>query len=405
MKVSPTGTETNSFSKQDLPVSDRLKAFPTYIFSEIAAIKSGLPADKLIDLSLGSPDQATPDAILQSLHQASLKTANHGYPPFDGKLDLRRAIVTWLKSRFPFVSELNESHVLPLIGSKEGLAHLPLACLNPGDLAIIPDPHYPVHRRGPQIAGAEIFDLPLLAQNNFLPDLESIPKPVLDKAKLWTINYPNNPTGAIANPSFLREVTELARQRGILLCSDLAYCEMGFGGHKPQSIFEYLSLEEAAIEFFTFSKTYHMAGWRIGFCVGNPKLISALFALKSNMDYGISGAVQDAAVTALSLPASYYDTLRTLYSSRASLVYKKLTEELGWEVYEPNGAMYLWLKSPDGSDGACFAKRLLRECHIVVTPGLAFGEQGRDYVRIALVRPEEDLLRACERMKMLKLEK
>ena len=381
-----------------LQTSQRLSELPIYVFAEIATLKASLDPNWLIDLSLGSPDSATPSPILETLYKSSQNTLNHGYPPFDGKLTLRKGIQKWCSERFKI--NLNEKQILPLIGSKEGLAHLPLAYIDPGDISLIPNPHYPVHERGTLIAGGQVYDLPLKAENSFLPDLDAIPPSTAAKAKIMIISYPNNPTGAIANSEFLKKTVEFCRKYNILLCNDLAYSELGFNGHKPQSIFEFMSLDEPAIEFFTFSKTYHMAGWRIGFCIGNQEIVQSLYALKSNMDYGVCGAVQDAALQALSLPESYYANLSNLYQKRAELCHSALSEKLGWQIFKPQGAMYLWVPAPKQyeGDGSVFAQDLLKKVGIVTTPGLAFGTEGKNYIRLALVQPENKLQEAMERI-------
>jgi LL-diaminopimelate aminotransferase len=381
-----------------IKVSQRLAKLPIYVFAEIALLKANLDPNWLIDLSLGSPDSATPDRILQSFNSNLHNLKNHGYPPFDGKMSLREGIKNWYQKRFG--GKLNESQILPLIGSKEGLAHLPLAYIDPGDVSLVPNPHYPVHERGTLIAGGEVYDLPLKPERQFLPDLDAVPPSVANKAKLLILSYPNNPTGAVANSEFLKGAVEFCRKYNIMLCHDLAYSELGFAEHVPESIFQYMSLEEPAIEFFTFSKTYHMAGMRIGFCLGNRDIVQSLYALKSNMDYGVCGTVQDAALQALAMPDDYYKSLRSLYQGRAELMYKSLTKKLGWEIFKPGGAMYLWVPAPAkyNGNGTKFAHELLSEVGIVTTPGLAFGSEGKNYLRIALVQNEAKLQEAVDRI-------
>ncbi|MDX1919001.1 MAG: aminotransferase class I/II-fold pyridoxal phosphate-dependent enzyme [Candidatus Caenarcaniphilales bacterium] len=373
----------------------RLEKLPIYIFAEIAKLKASLDPDWLIDLSLGSPDSPTPDLILKSLKESSLKPLNHKYPPFDGKSNLKQGISEWLKGRFGF--EVVEEGVLPLIGSKEGLAHLPLAYIDTGDISLIPDPHYPVHERGTLIAGGEVFPLPLFQSNQFLVDFEAIPASVAEKAKLMVLSYPNNPTGAIAEKDFYERAIAFCRKYNILLCHDLAYSELGFDDHKPTSIFEIMEFEEPAIEFYTFSKTYHMAGWRIGFCIGNPEIVQTLYSLKTNMDYGVCNAVQDAALTALSMPAEYYVALRRLYQERASFVVNFLREKLGWEVFRPGGAMYVWVPAPTG-EAMTSVEELLLKAGLATTPGSFFGSEGDRYIRIALVQPLDKLQEAMQRL-------
>jgi LL-diaminopimelate aminotransferase len=391
------GDETNSSAKKIAP-ANRLANLSVYIFAELARLKKDLDPNWLIDLSLGSPDSSTPKPILDDLSQKLLEVKNHGYPPFEGKISLRQGICEWFKTRFGV--QLNEKQVLPLIGSKEGLAHLPLAYINPGDVTLIPNPHYPVHARGTIIASGIPHYMPLKESNDFLPDFGSIAQSTANKAKMMILSYPNNPTGAIANPDFMKASVEFARKNNILYCNDLAYSELGFYGHKPQSIFEYMSLDEPGIEFFTFSKTYHMAGWRIGFCVGNEEVVQTLYALKSNMDYGVSGSIQDIALKALSMPDSYYSELKSLYQERAEICLNILKENLGWQIFKPKGAMYLWLAAPKQYDGngAAFSADLLTKAGVVTTPGIAFGSEGQSHVRIALVQPKEKIAEAMNRI-------
>lgn len=381
-----------------LQVADRISNMSTYVFAEIAERKKSLDPNWLIDLSLGSPDKPTPSSVLEGFTRASKNIKNHGYPRFNGKEELIQEIGVWYKKRFGI--QLNESQILPLMGSKEGLAHLPLVYINPGDISIIPDPHYPVHYRGTVIANGQVYDLPLMQENNFLPDFNSIPKEVAEKAKLMIISYPNNPTGAISTPEFLKDLTAFCRKYKILLCHDLAYSELGFYGHRPQSIFEHMSLDEPAIEFFSFSKTYHMAGWRIGFCVGNSQVVQNLYSLKTNMDYGISGTIQEGSIEALRLPESYYNEVSLMYQNRAELLYKELVDGLGWDIFKPQGAMYLWVPAPKKyeGDGTKFSIEMLEKVGVVSTPGLAFGENGRNYVRFALVQPEDKLKESAKRI-------
>ncbi len=383
---------------EKLQVADRVLKLPIYVFSEVAEQKKLHDPEWLIDLSLGSPDLPTPVPVMECLRKSVEVVSNHGYPPFDGKDNLTQEIAKWFENRFGV--KTNKSNVLPLIGSKEGLAHLPLVYINPGDISLIPDPHYPVHHRGSVLAGAEIYSLPLKQENDFLPDLAAIPPDIANKAKIIIISYPNNPTGAVSNPEFMRELVAFCRKYNILLCHDLAYSEIGFDGPKPQSIFEYISFDEPAIEFFTFSKTYHMAGWRIGFCVGNKEVVNNLYSLKTNMDYGIFGAIQDAAVEALKLPEPYYNDLKLIYKNRVDLVHSRLTEAFDWDIFKAKGGMYLWLPVPEKFEGfgRDFAIGLLKNFGVVTTPGIAFGKEGRDYVRLAMVQSEDKLIEASERI-------
>ena len=361
-------------------------------------LRKKIDPEIIIDLSLGSPDSPTPDPILKDLLKAAQDINNHGYPRFNGKETLLEEICAWYQRRFGI--QISQDQTLPLLGSKEGLAHLPLAYLDPGDLSLIPNPHYPVHYRGSIIAGAEVYDMPLRPENGFLPNLKAIPESIAQRAKFMIISYPNNPTGAIASPEFMQELVAFVRKYNILLCHDLAYSELGFGSHTPQSIFEYMSLDEPAIEFFTFSKTYHMAGWRIGFCVGNQDIVQNLYRFKTNLDYGVSGTIQDAAISALNMPDEYYAQVKALYEERSEAIYHELSNNLDWEIFRPGGAMYLWIPAPaeHAGSGREFAMELLTELGIVTTPGVAFGSEGARYTRIALVQPKEKLIEAAQRI-------
>lgn len=389
----------NNLSDQynKLTLSPRINKIPLYVFAEIAEAKAQINPEILIDLSLGSPDSRTPDPILNELSNASQRVNNHGYPRFNGKQQLNLEIVNWIQNRFKI--NLTEEQVLPLLGSKEGLAHLPLVYLDKGDISLIPNPHYPVHYRGSIIAGAEVYDMPLKQSNSFLPDLEAIPDSIANKAKFMIISYPNNPTGAVATESFMHDLVKFCRKWGIMLCHDLAYSELGFDDHKPKSIFEYMDLEEPAIEFFTFSKTYHMAGWRIGFCIGNQSIVQNLYKLKTNMDYGVSGAIQDAAIRALQMPLDYSHNTAQLYQNRAHTLHSQLTSNSNWDIFKPQGAMYLWIPvPPQFKNGQEFSLDLLTKHGICTTPGIAFGSEGDQYIRIALVQPEDKLLEAGNRI-------
>lgn len=395
-----TNTESQLLNNKKIPLATRVHKLPVYIFASLADEKAKIDEDFLIDLSLGSPDSATPEHILNTIHHASNNIDNHGYPRFNGKPVFNQEIIKWVNKRFN-INVQKEEQVLPLIGSKEGLAHLPLAYLEKGDVSLIPNPHYPVHYRGSIIAGADVHDMPLKQENDFLPVLDDIPSSVANKAKFMVISYPNNPTGAIATDTFMKELVEFCRKYNILLCHDLAYSELGFDNNIPKSIFEYMSLEENAIEFFTFSKTYHMAGWRIGFSIGNQDIVQNLYKLKTNMDYGVSGTIQDAAIQALNNTSDeYYQGVRDLYQERAEYMHRELTEKLGWDIFKPQGAMYLWLPAPEQYNGSGqeFAFDLLSKLGIATTPGLAFGSEGQKYTRIALVQPLEKLKEATKRI-------
>jgi len=400
-------------NNSQIKIADRFRQIDYYTDPKILQAKENYlktekqDTQKLIDLSLGSPDSRTPELILKELAIASKRTENHGYPMFSGKESLKIKIIAWLKKRFQ-LAELKEpklENILPLMGSKEGLAHFPLSYLNPGDVSIVPDPHYPVHYRGAIIAGSEVFDLVLDQKNNYLPDLNAIPKKIANKARLLTICYPNNPTGAIIEKKQLTEIIDFCRKYNILLCHDLAYSEVSFLESKANSIFEIMSLEEPGIEFFTFSKTYHMAGWRLAFALGNKQIINNLLRAKTNLDYGVCNAIQSMGIAALELPEEYYLSLRNLYQERTAIFYQAL-KDLDFLAFEPKGGMYVWTKKPDHKnqkvlsheDGTSFCKKLVENYGIVATPGKIFGKHSTDYIRFAMVQKTKDIKEAISRL-------
>jgi LL-diaminopimelate aminotransferase len=376
----------------------RLSRLPAYIFVRLDELKqkareSGLD---LIDLGLGNPDQPTPEPIVTALAKAAHDQSVHGYPPFDGRPELKAKIAEWMHRRYAVnIDPTTES--LPLPGSKEGLAHLALAYLDKDDIALVPSPCYPVHLRGPVLAGATVYEVPL-SKEEFLPAFDAIPHEVASQAKMLIINYPNNPTGATAPANLLQEAVEFCRKHGILLVHDFAYGELYFGKCRPKSILEFPGAKEIAVEFHTFSKTFNMAGWRVGFAVGNADVIKTLYALKTNIDYGVFGAVQKAAIAALELSDNEIEKIRNTYRTRRDLLVEGL-RAMGWQVRIPEASMYIWLHLPRslGMLSTEFAEKLLTTAGVVVTPGAAFGRAGEEYVRISMVADEERLQEALER--------
>lgn len=381
--------------------SKKLQALPPYLFLEIDKAKRKARAEgrDIIDLGIGDPDQPTPKFIIDCLSQAALDPANHRYALDQGMPVLRNAIGDWYKRRFNV--DLNpETEVLPLIGSKEGIAHFPLAFLNPGDLSLVPDPCYPPYKGGTILAAGKLYLMPLLAVNSFLPDLSKIPLSARKKAKIIFINYPNNPTGACASDDFYTELIEFATKNKIIIVSDLAYSEMSYDGYKPRSLLEFDGAREVVIEFHSLSKTYNMTGWRVGWACGNPQLVSALAKVKSNIDSGIFSAIQLAGVAALNGPQDYLKSMCALYQQRRDILVDGLNG-LGWKVIKPKATFYLWIKIPSQLDAISFAARLLKESNIVATPGVGFGKHGQGYIRMALTVPGARIKEALERMKKI----
>ena len=381
--------------------AERLKQLPPYLFKEIDRKKAEVKAGgvDIIDLGVGDPDLPTPEHIIGEMKRAVDDPANHQYPSYSGMSDFKEAVVWWYGERFNVTLDPG-SEVVSLIGSKEGIAHLPLAFINPGDVALVPSPAYPVYNIATLFAGGESHVMPLLSRNNFLPDLEAIPPEVADRAKLMFINYPNNPTSAVADLDFFRRVVSFAEKHNILVCHDAAYTEMAFDGYRPPSFLEVDGAKEVGMEFHSLSKTYNMTGWRIGFAVGNPEGVAGLGAIKSNIDSGVFQAVQRAGIEAIRGDQACVADMHRIYSGRRDLMVQGL-REAGFELDPPKATFYLWIRVPDGYTSASLATRLLEEAGLVVTPGNGFGESGEGYFRIALTRNRKRLGEAIERLKGL----
>ncbi|MGK7899882.1 MAG: aspartate aminotransferase [Hormoscilla sp.] len=379
--------------------AERLKSLPPYVFARLDELKANARKQglDLIDLGMGNPDGATPQPVVEAAIEALQNPAHHGYPPFEGTASFRSAITSWYHRRYGVQLD-PDSEALPLLGSKEGLSHLALAYINPGDLILVPSPAYPAHFRGPAIAGGEVHTLVLKPENDWLIDLASIPEDVATRAKILYFNYPNNPTCATAPREFFVEMVAFARRHQILLVHDLAYAELAFDGYQPTSLLEIPGGKEIGVEFHTMSKTYNMAGWRIGFVVGNSKIIQGLRTLKTNLDYGVFAALQVAAETALGLPDSYLKEVRERYRTRRDFLIQGLAE-LGWDVPKTKATMYLWVPCPPGIGSTDFALDVLQRTGVVVTPGNAFGAGGEGYVRVSLIAECDRLGEALRRLK------
>jgi LL-diaminopimelate aminotransferase len=365
--------------------ADRLKTLPPYVFARLDELKARAREQglDLIDLGMGNPDGPTPTPIVAAAIAALQNPANHGYPPFEGTASFRKAITHWYYRRYGVQLD-PDGEALPLLGSKEGLTHFALAYINPGDLVLVPSPSYPPHFRGPLIAGAKIHDLILKPENGWLIDLSTVPEDVAQQAKILYFNYPSNPTAATAPRELFEEIVAFARHYQILLVHDMAYAELAFDGYQPTSLLEIPGAKDMSVEFHTLSKTYNMAGWRVGFVVGNRHIIQGLRTLKTNLDYGLFAALQAASETALQLPDIYLHDVQVRYRSRRDFLIQGLAE-LGWDVPKPNATMYLWVPCPPGIGSTDFALSVLEQTGVVVTPGNAFGKGGEGYVRISLI--------------------
>ncbi|MDP2923284.1 MAG: LL-diaminopimelate aminotransferase [Candidatus Omnitrophota bacterium] len=380
-------------------LSKKIQSLPPYLFLEIDKAKRKARAEgrDIIDLGIGDPDQPTPAHIVEKLYQVAKDPATHRYALDQGLPVLRQAIADWYKNRFRV--ELDpETEVLPLIGSKEGIAHFPLAFLNQGDYALVPDPCYPPYKGGTILAGAKPYLMPLRQSNAFLPDLKIIPLNIRSKAKLMYVNYPNNPTAATADRDFYQEAVKFARKNRIIVVSDLAYSEIAYDGYQPLSFLEVAGAKKVGIEFHSLSKTYNMTGWRIGWACGNARLISALAKVKSNIDSGIFSAIQLAGILALEGPQQQIKNMCRMYQERRDVLISGLNS-LGWQVEPPKATFYVWLKIPRRTDSLRFSQLLLEKANLVVTPGVGFGKYGEGYIRMALTVDKERIKEAVERLR------
>ncbi len=379
--------------------ADRLSALPPYVFARLDELKARAREQglDLIDLGMGNPDGPTPLPVVEAAKRAISDVANHGYPPFEGTASFRTAITDWYAHRYGVQLDPS-SEALPLLGSKEGITHLAMAYINPGDLVLVPTPAYPAHFRGPAIAGGNIYDLPLSPATNWLIDFDAIPEAVARQAKALFFNYPNNPTAATAPREFFEKAVEFAHRYQVLLVHDLCYAELAFDGYQPTSLLEIPGGKEVGVEFHTLSKTYNMAGWRVGFVVGNSQIIQGLRTLKTNLDYGIFAALQQAAEAALALPDNYLNEVQTRYSTRRDFLISEF-ESLGWNVDKPRATMYLWVPCPPDSTSTDFALSVLQETGVVVTPGNAFGRGGEGYIRVSLIADCDRLGEAMNRIR------
>jgi LL-diaminopimelate aminotransferase len=383
--------------------SERLKRLPPYLFRELDRQKEEVSARgvDLIDLGVGDPDLPTPRHIIEALKKAAADPANHRYPSYSGMHDFNAAVAKWYQQRFNIDLDA-KNEVVTLIGSKEGLAHVPLAFINPGDIALVASPAYPVYNIGTQFAGGEPYFMDLLKANQFLPDLEAIPSEVAKKAKMMFINYPNNPTAAVATREFFEAVVAFAEDHGVIVCHDAAYSEMAYDGFRPMSFLEVPGARSVGIEFHSLSKTYNMTGWRIGFAVGCADVISGLGRVKSNIDSGAFQAIQIAGIAALEGDQGCVEDMRRTYGRRRDILVDGL-RSIGFSVERPRATFYVWIEVPKGYTSAGLTSRLLTEAGVVTTPGNGFGAAGEGYVRMALTVTRERILEAVERIQSIGL--
>jgi LL-diaminopimelate aminotransferase len=379
--------------------ADRLRHLPAFLFADLDRRREELQREgvDVINLAVGDPDLPTPEHIVRALQEAVNDPTTHRYPPYAGTATFRQAVAEWYEERFG-VSLDPGREVLALIGSKEGIAHLPWAVLNPGDCALVPDPSYPVYRTATILAGGTPHAFALVANRGFLPDLTAIPSDVARAARMIFLNYPNNPTAGLAEVSFFREVVHFARDHDLIVVHDNSYSEIAYDGYRPPSFLQAEGAKEVGVEFHSLSKTFCMTGWRIGFVCGNAEVVGALGKLKTNVDSGIFEAVQRAGEVALRGPWEPVAERLTVFSARRDMVVGAL-RHAGWRVPNPRATFYLWAEVPDGFDSVTFAEHVLNRCAVVVTPGIGYGLLGDRYVRLSFTTRDARLAEAVDRLR------
>ncbi|MEG6615675.1 LL-diaminopimelate aminotransferase [Peptococcaceae bacterium 1198_IL3148] len=379
-------------------IAKRMDKLSSAIFAEMNSRKQQLEAKgmRVINLGIGSPDRSPAPHIIEAM-QRSLQMPDAYTYPIGGKPELHQALAHWYQSRFG-VTLNPENEVLVLMGSQDGLAHIAMAYIDPGDIALVPDPGYPIYSASILLAQGEIVPMPLRAENNFLPNYEAIPEDVAQRAKLMWLNYPNNPVAAVADYNFFEKTVTFAKKHDILVCHDVAYSELAFDGYRPISFLQVPGAKDVGIEFYSTSKTYNMAGCRCGFAVGNAEVIAALAKIKSNIDYGVFSVVQAGAIAALNGPQDCVLENARVYQKRRDILVNGLAA-IGWYMPKPQASMFIWAPLPEGyTNSKEFAIELLETTGVLVIPGNAFGNEGEGYVRIALVQPEEELREAVKRI-------
>jgi LL-diaminopimelate aminotransferase len=381
-----------------MQLAHRIEKLPPYLFVEISrkiAEKRAQGVD-VVSFAIGDPDIPTPPHVIDALVEAARDPASHRYPETEGLPEFRRAVADWYERRFALSLD-PEREVLSLIGSKDGIGHIALCFIDPGDVALVPDPAYPVYAVGTLFAGGEPYYLPLREENGFLPDLDAVPADVARRAKLLWLNYPNNPTGAVAGLDFFERAVAFARRHDLAVCHDGPYSEVAFDGYRPVSFLQAAGAREVGVEFHSLSKTYNMTGWRIGMAVGNARMIDALMRVKSNLDSGVPQAIQRMAIAALEGPQDCVDEHNAVYQRRRDRLVEAL-RALGLAVQPPRASLYVWARVPKGYTSMGFAARLLDDVGVVVTPGVGYGAAGEGYVRLSLTIPDDRLEEALRRL-------
>ena len=381
----------------------RINDLPPYLFAEIDRRKREALARgvDLIDLGIGDPDIPTPAPVVEKLVESASKPVNHRYPNSSGMLEFREAVARWYKQRFNVTLDPGKE-VVSLIGSKEGIGNMAVAFVDPGDIVLVSSPCYPVYHIGTAFNGGKNYFLPLKKENHFLPDLDSIPPDIATQAKLLWINYPNNPTAAVADKEFFRRVVDFANRHNVIVCHDAAYTEMGYDGYRPMSFLEVEGAREIGIEFHSLSKTFNMTGWRIGMAVGNADIVAGLAQAKSNLDSGIFQSIQEAGIEALNLGDQIIEPSRKIYQERRDILVDGL-RAVGLECEKPRATFYVWVSTPKGLSSAEFTAKLLDDAGVVTTPGNGFGAAGEGYVRFTVCVDKVRLKEVAERIRAVKL--
>ena len=378
--------------------ADRVGQVPPYLFVQISRKIAEKQAQgiEVISFGIGDPDIATPDSVVTALRESALDPLNHRYAESNGLPMFRRAVAEWYERRFGVSLDPNKE-VLSLIGAKEGIGHVALCFIEPGDIALIPDPSYPVYSVGTLFAGGESYTMPLSEENGWLPDLDAIPEDVARKATVMWLNYPNNPTGATAELDYFQRVVDFVKKHEIAVMHDACYTEVTYDGYRPSSFLQAEGAKDVGLEFHSLSKTYNMTGWRLGMAVGNAEMIDKLMIVKSNLDSGVPQAVQLMGIEAMGLPQAVIDERNTVYQRRRDRITAAL-REIGLEVRLPKASLYIWVRVPEGYTSAAFSERLLEERDVLVSPGTGYGRCGEGYVRLSLTVPDVEIEKALERL-------
>ena len=382
-----------------MKVSERLEKIPPYLFAEIDRKIAEAKAKGLdiISLGIGDPDKPTLAPVVEEMHRAIDNPKNHDYPPYNGTEQFRNAACEWMKERFGVELDADKE-MLCNIGSKEAIAHVFFAFVDKGDYTLVPDPGYPVYHNATIFAGGTPYHMPLLEENGYLPDFDKIPEDIAKKSKILFLNYPNNPTGAVADLDFYKKAVDFCKKYDILLCSDMAYSEMTYDGYKAPSVLQVEGAKDVAIEFYSHSKSYNMTGWRVGFVCGNADAVKALGTIKNNIDSGTFKAIQQAATAAFTIDQSYIDKLNKMYQERRDVMEQGL-RELGWNIKPTKATFYIWIPTPEGMSSEEFATLMLEKAHVVVPPGIGYGKCGEGYIRIALTKDVDTIKKALQRIK------